>query len=145
LAISARGLPFYPACVRDIEIINTADDVASLARKHRLLDYLRVKRGEEAFSIKESSAPPVFMLVQLPGAEVTVYGFYAWPGDYPERVLSVSSVGSGSKSDFSAGPATPLCACGALGTIGVGWFVRSPERARWFCGECYRADQGGRS
>lgn len=49
---------------------------------------------------------------------------------------------------MEAGAASPnqfphRCACGEVGVIGVGWFLRRPECARWFCGECYRANGAG--
>lgn len=28
------------------------------------------------------------------------------------------------------------CRCGEPATMGVGWFLRQPESARWFCGAC---------
>jgi len=50
-------------------------------------------------------------------------------------------------SDRSDGPDTVgrykptihRCACGSAGVHGVGWFVRQPDRATWFCSECFAA------
>jgi hypothetical protein len=36
------------------------------------------------------------------------------------------------------GPEVHRCACGAVGVIGAGWFLREPTRARWYCGPCFR-------
>lgn len=35
-------------------------------------------------------------------------------------------------------PETHRCACGEVGVIGVGWFLRDQSRARWLCAKCYR-------
>lgn len=29
------------------------------------------------------------------------------------------------------------CACGAVGIHGVGWFLRQPDRATWYCSQCF--------
>jgi hypothetical protein len=55
----------------------------------------------------------------------------------PGRVSSVLSVGQPAESRISV-PEVHRCACGAVGIIATGWFLRSPEKARWYCGECYR-------
>lgn len=60
------------------------------------------------------------------------------------EVLSVLSVAStGISENFSpknapAGPPVHRYDCGAVGIIADGWFVKTPEKARWFCGPCYR-------
>ena len=63
----------------------------------------------------------------------------------PHReVLSVLSVAStGVSENFSpkpvaVGPTVHRCQCGAVGIIAEGWFVKTPEKARWYCGPCYR-------
>jgi hypothetical protein len=33
------------------------------------------------------------------------------------------------------------CACGNPAVIGVGWFLKQPDTARWFCGKCYPAER----
>jgi hypothetical protein len=30
------------------------------------------------------------------------------------------------------------CDCGAVGVIGVGWFLKEPSRARWYCSPCFK-------
>jgi hypothetical protein len=43
-----------------------------------------------------------------------------------------------------ANPEIHFCVvCGGVATHGVGWFLRSPENARWFCARCSRASQAG--
>jgi hypothetical protein len=29
------------------------------------------------------------------------------------------------------------CACGSIGMIGTGWFLRGPSRERWYCSSCF--------
>jgi hypothetical protein len=51
-------------------------------------------------------------------------------------VLSVSSVRQeGSSEEFF-----PIhrCGCGAVGIVGVGWFLRKPIGARWYCAPCFK-------
>jgi hypothetical protein len=57
----------------------------------------------------------------------------------PGPVSSVLSVGQSGESRISV-PEVHRCACGAVGIIATGWFLRSPEKARWYCGECYRTE-----
>jgi hypothetical protein len=35
-----------------------------------------------------------------------------------------------------AGAVIHHCACGEIGIYGVGWFLREPSRARWYCAAC---------
>ena len=62
-------------------------------------------------------------------------------GQGVSSVLSVTRMGI---SENSSVEETPLglsahrCQCGALGIIAEGWFLKTPEKARWFCGACYR-------
>lgn len=42
-----------------------------------------------------------------------------------------------------SGPEAHLCACGAVGLIATGWFLREPERARWFCSSCFEGLRAG--
>lgn len=43
-------------------------------------------------------------------------------------------------SNFSGGAnlktGQECCRCGEPATMGVGWFLRQSESARWFCGAC---------
>ncbi len=32
------------------------------------------------------------------------------------------------------------CACGEAAVFAEDWFLHSPEKARWYCGECYRTE-----
>lgn len=54
------------------------------------------------------------------------------------QVLSVSSVGRMSVSEKFSGH---LCACGGVGVIASGWFLRDQNRARWVCGACYAREK----
>lgn len=40
-----------------------------------------------------------------------------------------------------SGPPVHRCSCGAPALIATGWFIRQPERARWFCGGCYERER----
>ncbi len=42
------------------------------------------------------------------------------------------------KSAPTEWPKTHRCACGSIGSIGHGWFVRQPEKATWYCGPCFK-------
>jgi hypothetical protein len=41
------------------------------------------------------------------------------------------------------GPEVHRCGCGSVGFIGVGWFLKEPSRARWYCSACYAAEAIG--
>ena len=56
------------------------------------------------------------------------------------KVQAVATVAGG---QFKNGPLPEVhrCDCGAVGVVADGWFLRSPERGRWFCSECYRVER----
>jgi hypothetical protein len=54
--------------------------------------------------------------------------------------LAVLPVGAFVEASPESTPEVHRCACGAVGIIATGWFLRSPEKARWYCGECYRTE-----
>ncbi len=58
-----------------------------------------------------------------------------------KEVLSVLSVGRMSVSEKFSGH---QCACGAVGIVASGWFLRDQSRARWTCSECFRRDREAR-
>lgn len=36
--------------------------------------------------------------------------------------------------------ANRCCACGEAAVFATNWFLHLPEKARWYCGACYRAE-----
>lgn len=52
--------------------------------------------------------------------------------------LAVLPVAAPVEANSEATPEAHRCACGAVGMIATGWFLRSPERAQWFCAECFK-------
>lgn len=86
------------------------------------------------------------------------------PAIQGQKVALISELGSKSKTAKTAKkigwegladlpqqesvPAPPLgatvdrCACGSVGIIGVGWFLRSPAEGKWFCSPCYLRREG---
>lgn len=58
-----------------------------------------------------------------------------------KEVSSVSSVGRMSVSGKFSGH---RCACGGVGIVATGWFLRDQSRARWTCSECFRLDREAR-
>lgn len=56
----------------------------------------------------------------------------------PANFSNFSNFSRGVEQELAppAGPEAHRCACGSIGSIGVGWFLREPGRARWFCAAC---------
>jgi len=57
-----------------------------------------------------------------------------------KTILDTASPDKSDKPDRMDGsdkPDTHRCACGSIGSIGVGWFLRQPDRASWYCGPCF--------
>lgn len=58
-----------------------------------------------------------------------------------KEVLSVLSVRRMSVSEKFSGH---RCACGRVGIVADGWFLRDQSRAKWACSECFRRDREAR-
>lgn len=57
------------------------------------------------------------------------------PENEAQSVATVATVAGVQPKNSHAG-AAHRCDCGADGVIGIGWFIRRPEAARWFCAAC---------
>ena len=53
-------------------------------------------------------------------------------------ILEPENSNSSDNSRVSNLKSAQWCACGASASFGVGWFLRQPEKARWYCGPCFR-------
>jgi hypothetical protein len=65
----------------------------------------------------------------------------ATPATFRASDTQKSQLSQLSQLSQPSGPEIHKCQCGAVAVIGVGWFLREPSRARWFCSECYSSEQ----
>jgi hypothetical protein len=63
------------------------------------------------------------------------------PAKAPFDGFAGSEAGRFSEIAPVAGPDIHRCGCGAVGVIGISWFVREPSRARWYCSSCYSSEE----
>ena len=76
--------------------------------------------------------------VRLDGADVMLVGADHLPAKTIARLREIKpQIVAELRHEVSA-PETHRCQCGAVGIIAEGWFVKTHEKARWFCGPCYR-------
>lgn len=74
------------------------------------------------------------------------------PGVPTVPTVPTHKVGEANKTSKTASEASELalerarndprvhrCGCGGVGIHGVGWFLRQPDRATWYCSPCFRA------
>jgi hypothetical protein len=76
--------------------------------------------------------------VRLDGGNVLLVGADHLPAKAIARLREIKpQIVAELRNEVSA-PETHRCQCGDIGVIGEGWFTRSPEKARWYCGPCHR-------
>ncbi|CAJ0867511.1 hypothetical protein AMST5_01961 [freshwater sediment metagenome] len=75
---------------------------------------------------------------RLDGADVLLVGAEHLPAKAIARLREIKPQLLAELRNEVTAPEAHRCQCGAIGIIGEGWFPRSTEAARWFCGPCYR-------
>ncbi len=83
---------------------------------------------------------------QLP-SKTSKAPFEPFEGSHGERFPEIAPAGvfDSETSKIGSGGCPTIremhrCACGEVGIIATGWYLHSPEKARWYCGECYRTE-----
>lgn len=78
--------------------------------------------------------------VRLDGGDVLLVGAENLPETAIARLREIKPQLVAELRNEVSVPETHRCECGAVGIIAEGWFLKTPEKARWICAECWRTE-----
>ncbi len=100
---------------------------------------VRVYLKDGVVKVLYRGAAPSDLLLRLRAekADIEIELFSAAARSHP-AALGLHGDGQGAaRAPSQSVHTTNCCACGKIAIFGVGWFLRNPERARWYCAACF--------